>query len=202
MKARTQKKPSGAPQERILQVASDLFYRQGYRRTGVNEVIQKSGVAKATFYNHFPTKEDLGVAYLRLELEREITHVESFIQDAGGPLERFLAVIRSLIPWMQETDCRGCPFMNMASEVPDPESPLRAVGKATYDYVRGRLQTLSDELIASDTARYGHLDAGALTGDYMSTLAGAIALAEVYHSIRPIEDAMRSIGRLIGEKVE
>ena len=59
-------RPAGPPEERILAVASELFYRQGYRATGINEVIARSGVAKATFYNHFPSKEDLCLAYLQL----------------------------------------------------------------------------------------------------------------------------------------
>lgn len=198
MKGRTTKL-SGTPRERILTVAGDLFYRQGYRGTGINEVIQKSGVAKATFYNHFPTKDDLGLAYLRQAMQREVVHVENFIQAANRPLDRFLSVMRSLVPWLEETDFRGCPFINMASEIPDPENALRNVGKATYDYVRARLQTLSEELIASDEARYGHLDARVLTGEYMIALAGALALAEIYHAMWPVENALSTVRRLIGE---
>jgi AcrR family transcriptional regulator len=195
-------KPTGAPRERILTVAADLFYRQGYRATGINEVIRKSGVAKATFYNHFPTKDDLGLAYLRQAMEREVVHVENFIHAANRPLERFLSVMRSVVPWLEETDFRGCPFVNMASEIPDPDDSLRNVGKATYDYVRGRLQTLSEELIASDEAQYGHLDANVLTGEYMVAMAGAIALAEIYHAKWPVENALSNVRRLIGEPEE
>jgi len=70
------KQQSGSPAERILDVASDLFYRQGYRATGINEVIKESGVAKATFYNHFPTKDDLCYAYLEGVRVREKAYVD------------------------------------------------------------------------------------------------------------------------------
>lgn len=193
--------PDGAPRERILKVARDLFYTQGYRATGINEVIQKSGVAKATFYNHFRTKDELGVAYLREFMAEEIVYVERSIAAANGPLERFLSIMRSLGPWLEETDFRGCPFLNMASEVPDPNSPLRALGIEIYDHVRRRLQVLSEELIASDRIRYGHLDAAAVTGQYMVALAGALQQAEIYHALWPVEHAMDSVLHLIGEEV-
>jgi len=198
--AKTKIKPvSGSPRERIVSVATDLFYRQGYRATGINEVIQRSGVAKATFYNHFRSKDDLGLAYLRQVQQNEIEHVESFIKAANGSLNRFLAVIHSLRPWLTETDFRGCGFINMASEIPNPKDPLRKVGREIYDQVRARVRTLADELIASDAGKYGRLDAEKLTGEYMVAFTGAIALAEMYHAIWPVDDALNTARHLIGE---
>ncbi len=183
-----------------MSVATDLFYRQGYRATGINEVIEKSGVAKATFYSHFPSKDDLGLAYLRQVKEGEVAHMDKFIQDADGPLERFYAVIRSLEPWLLDTQFRGCGFINMAAEVPDPKHPLRKVGREVYDIARQRVATQAEALIASDAKKYGHLDAEELTGEYMVAFTGAIALAEIYHAIWPVEDALKTVRRLIGEK--
>lgn len=183
-----------------MSVASDLFYYQGYRATGINEVIEKSGVAKATFYSHFPSKDDLGMAYLEQVKEGEITHVENTIQAAKGALQRFYAVMHSLEPWMLDTDFRGCGFINMAAEIPDPKHPLRKAGREIYDLVRERVETLTKELIASDARKYGHLDAKELTGEYMVAFTGAIALAGLYHAIWPVTDAMNTIQRLIGRQ--
>ncbi len=55
----------GAARERIVQTALDLFYRQGYLATGINQVIAEAGVSKNTFYYYFPSKEDLCLAYLQ-----------------------------------------------------------------------------------------------------------------------------------------
>lgn len=183
-----------------MSVASDLFYRQGYRATGINEVIEKSGVAKATFYSHFPSKDDLALAYLQQLKDTEIVHVDNSIQAAKGRVNRFLAVIRSLEPWLLDTEFRGCAFINMASEVPDPRHPLRKVGREVYDFVRGRVATLAEELIASDARKYGHLDVKELTREYMVAFTGAISLAEIYHAIWPVKDALNTARRLIGEK--
>jgi hypothetical protein len=86
-------------------------------------------------------------------------------------------VIRSLEPWLRDTEFRGCAFINMASEIPDPKHPLRKVGREVYDFVRGRVAALAEELIASDASQYGYLDAEELTGEYMVAFTGAISLA-------------------------
>jgi hypothetical protein len=125
--------------------------------------------------------------------------VDNFILAADGSRDRFLAVIRSLEPWLLETDFRGCGFINMAAEIPDPEDPLRSEGREVYDIVRTRVETLANELIASDPKKFRHLDAGELTNEYMVAFTGAIALAEIYHAIWPVEHALITVRRLIGE---
>jgi len=190
-------KQSGSAAERILKVASDLFYRQGYRATGINEVIDKSGVAKATFYSHFKTKDALCKAYLKEMKRGEIEMVDSAIDQAEGPLARFLAVIESLPPWLLETDFRGCGFLNMASEIPDPESPLRKEGMMVYGMIHDRVRALSRALIASDTEKYGHLDPEQLSNDYMVIYAGSVMFAEMYHDIWPVEHALDTLHRLL-----
>ena len=189
-----------SPRDRIIKVATDLFYRQGYRATGINEVIEKSGVAKATFYNHFSSKDDLGLAYLLQAKEGEIAHLENFIRAAKNPRERYYAVIRSLEPWLQDTKFRGCAFVNIASESPDHKHPLRKVGREVYDYARSRVETQIKELIASDEKKYGRLKAAELTGEYMTAFIGAIVLAQIYHAVWPVEDALNTARRLIGDK--
>lgn len=189
----------GSARERILDVATDLFYRQGYRATGINEVIDKSGVAKATFYNHFPSKDDLYEACLRGLSEKELHFVEEGIRAATEPRERFMSVLRWLKPWATETNFRGCAFLHAATEVPDPDSRLRMVGTKLYDGIRARIEQLAGELVASDPEKYGRFDAKTLANDYMVAFAGAVAQAEIYHAIWPVEQAIETIERLIGE---
>ena len=99
---------SGTPRERIMTVASELFYKQGYRATGINEVIEKSGVAKATFYNHFPSKDDLVHAYLVGVVDSELGSLDNELRKTRGPLNRFLLAINWLQPWLESTQFRGC----------------------------------------------------------------------------------------------
>ena len=59
------KNMSGGPRERILETAQNLFIHQGFRSTGINQIIKEAKVARASFYDHFPSKDDLGLAYLQ-----------------------------------------------------------------------------------------------------------------------------------------
>lgn len=193
------KQLKGSAYDRILSVATELFYKQGYRATGINEIIDKSGVAKATFYNHFPSKDDLCGASLKWLMANEISYIEHAISDAKGPLNRFLAAITSLKPWAESTKFRGCAFMNISAEIPEANDPLRKIGTKLYDEIRNRVEDLAEELIESDTQKYGHLKVKELANDYMIAFAGAVALAEIYHAIWPIEHAELTLRRLIGQ---
>ena len=188
----------GTPVERILEVASDLFYTQGYRATGINEIIKKSGVAKATFYSHFPTKDDLCKVYLQGMREGEQQFVDSAIASAKTPMDRFLATLVSLEEWATMTKFRGCAFLNMASEIPDNNSPLRKEGTLLYNNIRQRVRETAKELIESDPEKYGHHDVDSLTDQYMVIFTGTVALVELYHDMGPIKQGVDTMRRLIG----
>lgn len=188
-----------SPRERILETATKLFFTQGYRATGINEVIAKSGVAKATFYNHFPTKDDLCLAYLRDRNTTEFEAISAFVQDHGSSRDRFLAVMKSVQPWLEANNLRGCAFINMVAEVPDPGDQLRKEGLQHYESLRQLILGLAQNLILSDTEKYGHLDAQVLTDHYLVVLGGAIAMTEIYHDIWPAVQGVKLIKRLINQ---
>lgn len=188
-----------APRERILQTAADLFFHQGFRATGINEVIATSGVAKATFYNHFPTKDALCLAYLQERNTSEFEAISAFVQDQESPRGRFLAVMGSLEPWLEANKLRGCAFLNMVAEVPDPQNLLRKEGVQHYESLRTLIHRLAQDLITSDTSAYGHLEADVLTDDYLILLGGAVAMTEIYHDLWPARQGVEVIQRLIGQ---
>jgi AcrR family transcriptional regulator len=193
----TKKDKNIAPSERILETAADLFFHQGFRATGINEVIAKSGVAKATFYNHFPTKEDLCLAYLRDRNTSEFEAINAFVNDHDYPVERFLAVIKSVQPWLEANNLRGCAFLNMVAEVPDPRNRLRNEGLQHYEGLRQLICKLAEDLINSDTQRYEDFEAQVLADDYILILGGAIAMTEIYHDIWPAIQGVKFVERLI-----
>ncbi len=186
-----------APRERILETAANLFFHQGFRATGINEVISKSGVAKATFYNHFPTKDDLCLAYLRDRNTSEFDAINAFVHDHDSPVERFLAVMKSVQPWLEANHLRGCAFLNMVAEVPDPRNLLRREGLQHYESLRQLIRELAEDLIRSDGQHYEGFEAEVLTNDYMLILGGAIAMTEIYHDIWPAIQGVKLIERLI-----
>src|SRR3954468_6160105 len=86
-----------APRERILRTASDLFYRFSIHAVGVDRIIAESGVAKMTFYKHFPSKARLVADYLRHKTVVWLQMLASATDQAGlSPVERVLAIFDAL----------------------------------------------------------------------------------------------------------
>ena len=193
----TKKDKNIAPRERILETAADLFFHKGFRATGINEVIATSGVAKATFYNHFRTKDDLCLAYLRDRNTSEYEAINAFVHDHDTPVERFMAVMKSVQPWLEANNLRGCAFLNMVAEVPDPKNTLRREGLHHYESLRKLIRTLTEDLINSDTQSYEGFEVQVLADDYMLILGGAIAMTEIYHDIWPAIQGVKLVERLI-----
>jgi AcrR family transcriptional regulator len=184
--------------QRILLKAEELFYRQGYKATGINQIIEESGVAKATFYAHFPSKDDLCLAYLQTVSRREAELFRKQISEIKSPLKRFMHLIESLEPWLKATNLKGCAFLNMIPEIPDPSSPLRQEGKYAYREYEKIIRDLAEELIDSDPKKYARLDAGRTAREYMTIMAGAIALVELYHELEPVREGVRMVRALVG----
>jgi AcrR family transcriptional regulator len=134
------------PVDRILATAYELFTRRGIRGVGVNELINSSGVSKATFYRHFPSKEALVLAVL--ELRDQVWTVDLIVSEArrrGTTAEgRLLAVFDVFGDWFLRDDFEACTFINVLLEM-GPGHPL---GRASIDYltgIRGHIQALAEE---------------------------------------------------------
>lgn len=110
--------------DRILRVASELFYMEGIRAVGIDRIIKESGVAKASFYRSFATKDDLAVAYLEHRDELKLDRLEKLkARYPGSPKAQLEGLIRDVSEQMKKPDYRGCPFLNAAVEFPDPDHP-------------------------------------------------------------------------------
>ncbi|RJE86305.1 TetR/AcrR family transcriptional regulator [Paenibacillus sp. 1011MAR3C5] len=110
--------------ERILRAASELFYMEGIRAVGIDRIIKESGVAKASFYRNFATKDDLTVAYLEARDELKVEKLERLRRlYPNSPKEQLGTLIRDVTEQLGTPDYRGCPFLNAAVEFPDPNHP-------------------------------------------------------------------------------
>ncbi|PKA15792.1 TetR/AcrR family transcriptional regulator [Leptospira haakeii] len=122
MTAQRKKRDSGASvRERILDTATDLFYKQGFSNTGMRQIIQESGSVAASLYDHFPSKKELGIAYLARQEERTLS-------DLGSLMERYPEVQEFLRAWviLKERQIRhheffGDPFAGFANQVMDAD---------------------------------------------------------------------------------
>ena len=185
-----------SPKERVLKTASDLFYRQGYHETGINQIIKEAEVSKATFYSHFPSKEELAVAYMQSQDALQMAGIKEMIRKETTPYNRFMAVIKGLGDWILSTDFRGCEFLNMASEIINPDHPIRKEVKYHMDGFRSILRDTTQDLIKSDS-KYANLDVQEVTDGYFIIVNGAIASSVEYHDIWPARHAIKQTEKLI-----
>src|SRR5579875_3011870 len=104
--------------ERLVDVASRLFYAEGIRAVGVDRVIAEAGVAKATLYAHFASKDELVAAYLERQSAWWAAAVDGRADPRGGLLARVLTPFDVLAERAASPGYRGCPFINAAAEFP------------------------------------------------------------------------------------
>ena len=143
-----QKKFEGQPaavsaRRRLVDTATRLFYECGVHAVGIDRIIAEAGVAKATFYNHFPSKDALVVAYLE-EIDRLGRAAVAALPEQP-PRKMISAVMERISEAVTAGGWRGCPFLNAAAEYPDPASPVRQAINARRIWYHDSLESLLAE---------------------------------------------------------
>jgi AcrR family transcriptional regulator len=171
--------------DRILRAAAELFYRDGILATGVDALIERANVAKATFYRHFPSKDLLVLAWLRGPDARWIDWVVPEVERrAGSPLERLIVFWDVLGDWLEAHGFVGCPFLNTLVEIRDPEAPARREIEAFVNEVEAHL--------GRTAAAAGLQDASELARRMRYLAMGVFMGVRVERSLAPIETARAS----------
>jgi AcrR family transcriptional regulator len=131
----------------VLDVAEELFLREGIRASGVDTISAAARVAKTTLYRHYPSKDDLVLAYLRRRDEIHFAWLdEALTRHADGdPAARLDAVIDLIASAVTMSGFTGCPFLNAAAEFPDADHPVRQVVAAHKQKVVDLFTTLARE---------------------------------------------------------
>ncbi len=163
--------PRPPARDRILQAADRLFYRDGFRATGVDRVIAESGTAKMTFYRHFPSKDDLIVAVLAQRHTRWmqwfVSAVDARVDAGGAGLE---AIAEVLDTWFRKGDFRGCVFINAVAEDGVAER-FRAVAVAHKTELEAYVRTVCRRLELTPPER--------VAAAVMVAIEGAIVRAQM-----------------------
>ena len=116
-------KTSGV-RERIIETASRLFYENGYNLTGINEIIKEAGIAKASLYAHFRSKEALCIAYLQRKDERFRHALRAYLLEKNSGPDRVLGLYDFLLTFYETPDFSGCWCLNTISEVPKDKTSI------------------------------------------------------------------------------
>ena len=159
-----------APRDRILKVASKLFYQHGIRAVGVDTIIAQSAVAKMTFYKHFKSKDLLVLEFLKRRDELWRAWFErTVLQLAPKPENRPLAIFDALEQRFSSKDFRGCAFINTMVEMADGE---HSAHQAAAEHKR-KVQ----QMIRSLLSEAGVKKAEALALAFLLLMDGAIVTA-------------------------
>ena len=175
-----QRRHASSPvREKILHVASELFYRDGIRAVGVDTVVAESGAAKTTLYRWFPTKDELVAAFLERENRDFFAHWDKVAASHDGrPREELSAHLKWLASYITGPRYRGCPFLNMAIEFPETGLPGRAICHANKSELRTRLLALAKNIKARSP--------DALADQLVLLIDGAFANSQVLGKKGPV----------------
>ncbi|HET7143665.1 MAG TPA: TetR/AcrR family transcriptional regulator [Anaerolineales bacterium] len=138
-------KIEATPKDKVFRTAARLFYQHGYRAIGVDTIAAESGIGKMTLYRHYPSKDDLIVAYLKDSNEVFWKNFEQITKDAPTPREKILAFFQALQDYVRTPVCYGCPFLNAATEYPETDYPGHQVALEHKQSVHARFRQLAKE---------------------------------------------------------
>ena len=144
--------------DRILESAYDLFSRHGVRAVGVDEVIKRASVAKATLYRHFASKDDLVLTFLQQREElwtKDWVEAEARRRGSTGE-EQLLAIFDLFDEWFQRDDFEGCSFINVLLEMNDRETAIGGASAVHLANIRSIIETLAREAGLRDPEQFAH----------------------------------------------
>jgi AcrR family transcriptional regulator len=170
----------------VIETASRLFYKQGYANTGINQIIEESGVVKSSVYTAFRTKEDILMAYLEATGADTDKALQAAADQYTVPRDRVLAVFDFLIDLVQGDDYYGCQFLNIISEIPQENERVIKQIQKQKNGVR--------QLFASILEPTGKQE---LADEIYLLFEGALIANKVHHAVWPVEVAKRIAGTLI-----
>lgn len=152
--ASAQTSPRPSARERLLDAANELFYAEGVQSVGIDRIIERAGVAKATLYNLFGSKEELVAAYLASRHDRTAGRLTDAMARFDDPRHMILAVFDAQAEQFEQSDFHGCAFIAASTEAP----PGGLVEHATDEFrtwIRAMFTDLAEQAGAKDPIRLG-----------------------------------------------
>lgn len=130
--------------DRILETALRLFYAEGVRAVGIDRIIAESGVAKMSFYRHFPSKADLVLAFLNERHDRWMAWFTARFAAKSANARRKLPVVADVLKeWFTSADFHGCAFINILAETTRCDTRERAIANAHKQALLAFLESIA-----------------------------------------------------------
>ncbi|MCA6068560.1 TetR/AcrR family transcriptional regulator [Chryseobacterium sp. RG1] len=139
-----------SPKERIINTTFELFAKQGYNSTGINQIIAEANVARASFYQYFKSKEDLCVEFLNVRHEYWFNALHNFTSKQKDVKSKIISSFDFLIYMNQKEDFRGCSFLNILSEISTDNVKILSVIQGHKTDLRNYFSELMEDKDLSD----------------------------------------------------
>lgn len=167
---------SKSSRNRIICVAHDMFYRDGFHHVGLDRILSEVGVTKTTFYKHFESKDDLVLEVLTMHDRWWRDTFQQLLRKHGGdsPRGQLLAIADALKEIFSDREYNGCIFINVAVEFPLPHDPAHMAAKAHKLYMEDMLREIAGYA--------GAVDAPALAKELSIVMEGAYVTQQVMGS--------------------
>lgn len=182
--------PDLSARARLVNAAQDLFYRRGIRNVGIDEVIAVAGVAKASLYKHFDSKDELVAECLRRrDADWRVWLVDQVEALSDVSTSKLLTVFDVLGSWLNDVTFRGCAFQNAVVELADAKHPAHHAAAVQKQALRAYLGELADQS--------GVRDPGALADQLALLIEGALISALLNGAPATIKTARSAAAALI-----
>lgn len=179
--------------QHIVQTASELFYANGYNKTGINEIISKSAIAKATLYHHFKSKEAIALAYLEQKHGVFMNTLNEMVVKTNGKNAQLLVVFDYLRELFRDDDFQGCWCQKLLGEIPVSETNIRnRIQKHKLEFLN-----FLTELVTENTQQLSKAEIEKIAQGIYLLYESAITEAHLLKNDWPIHSAKNLASTLI-----
>jgi TetR/AcrR family transcriptional regulator, transcriptional repressor for nem operon len=180
--------------QKLIVTGAEIMHLKGFNNTGIQEILDKAGIPKGSFYNFFKSKEDFGLQVIDYFVAFFIQSSNQFFGDKSQPpLERIRLLFKSFMDFFKSTDYTlGCPLGNFAQEMGD-------INPAFREKLKTSLDNMANQFIAvlQEAKKSGHLshtiDVNEAAYFIVSSWEGALMLMKVVKSTEPLENHAKFI---------
>lgn len=177
--------------EHIIQTATRLFHEQGYNLTGINQIIDEAGVAKASLYYHFPSKEDLCVSYLQRRSNIWFTGLEVYLKETVSPKQRIIKTFDFRALHMKTNNFGGCSNIKIISEMPQRGEKIDRQVILQKEKQRNFFTALTEQL------EENRKKAATLAETIFLLFDGGTVQCQVYRDVSPLQAAKKVVASLL-----
>ena len=169
----------------IIETASDLFYKKGYNLTGINEIIKEAGIAKATLYNHFRSKNDICLAYLEFKNSTFLENIKIYVSKAPKGKKQLLAIFDFLNIFFKDKGFNGCWCIKTVAEIPAEKEVIRKEIQNQKNQFLQFINQLTEENFPKRSAKENK----AISKYIYLLYEGAVAESHLHQDSWPIDSA-------------